>query len=446
MASANNNSQNKLATHEGGMAAHIKPVEQLRRVVMACLLWEDQFYEDGVSLADRVKELLDKVSEEDARQILLEAKFDSKLRHLPLYLLVLFAQKKWLTKDDIYQICTRCDDMTELLALYFQDGKKPLSHQLVKGLQKAFTRFDEYQLAKYNRQKEIKLRDVLRLVRPKPKDEEQSLLWKRLVKDELETPDTWEVAISACGSDNEKKAAEYTRLIEERKLGDLAFLRNLRKMTEVGVSETVIRRSFEDRQWGWIIPYQFIAAAQYNPTLEDALEPAMFKCLKNAEPITQKTALLIDVSGSMISPLSKRSEVLRSDAAIGLGILFREICENVQMFAFTGKVFQIPPRRGFALRDALKEHLGGSTAMWRAITEAGKKRHNEIMVVITDEQTMDTGNFSNANADLLVIINIASYTNGVGYEKGVLHISGWSDSIVHYLQTYLKSDFDKVSD
>ena len=52
---------------------------------------------------------------------------------------------------------------------------------------------------KYARDKAIKLRDVIRLAHPKPGSEEQSALWKRLVNDELKTPDTWEVAISACG-------------------------------------------------------------------------------------------------------------------------------------------------------------------------------------------------------------------------------------------------------
>jgi hypothetical protein len=34
-------------THEGTPARHISPEMQLRRSVLACLLWESQFYEDG---------------------------------------------------------------------------------------------------------------------------------------------------------------------------------------------------------------------------------------------------------------------------------------------------------------------------------------------------------------------------------------------------------------
>jgi 60 kDa SS-A/Ro ribonucleoprotein len=455
MASTNTIARNTNQTHEGGMASIIKPLEELKRSVMSCLLWEDTFYEDGVSIADRVKDLVGKISKEEARQVLYDAKFKSKLRHMPLYLLTLFAEKKWLDKDDVSKICTRVDDMTELLSLYWKDGKKPLSHQLIKGLAQAIPAFDEYKLAKYNRSKAVKLRDVFRIARPKPKNDAQSALWKRVVADELAVPDTWEVAISACGDDNEKKKAEFARLLTEKardeetgkefnKLGDLAFLRNLRKMTEVGVDEAVIRRSFEERNWGWIIPYQFITAAKHNPTLEDALEQAMFKCLGGQEPIEDASALLVDVSGSMNRRISGKSEVMRYDVAAGLAILLREVCKDVKLYTFNDKLRVIPARRGFALRDEICKGVNGYTSMWGAVRGAAAERHNRLMVVITDEQTMDNGRYGDANADLLVIINVASYKNGVGYEKGVVHINGWSDSTIEWLREYMKGGFEKI--
>jgi hypothetical protein len=48
-----------------------------------------------------------------------------------------------------------------------------LPAQMRKGLARAFGKFDEYQLAKYDRDGVVKLRDVLRLARPKPKE-----LWR----------------------------------------------------------------------------------------------------------------------------------------------------------------------------------------------------------------------------------------------------------------------------
>ena len=48
-------------THEGAPARHISPEHQLRRSVLACLLWESQFYEDGIEIAGRIAELVPKV-------------------------------------------------------------------------------------------------------------------------------------------------------------------------------------------------------------------------------------------------------------------------------------------------------------------------------------------------------------------------------------------------
>ena len=43
-----------LRTHEDAPARSVSPELQLRRSVLACLLWEKQFYEDGVEIAGRI--------------------------------------------------------------------------------------------------------------------------------------------------------------------------------------------------------------------------------------------------------------------------------------------------------------------------------------------------------------------------------------------------------
>ena len=45
-------------THEGAPARNISTELQLRRSVLACLLWESQFYEDGVEIAGRIAQLV----------------------------------------------------------------------------------------------------------------------------------------------------------------------------------------------------------------------------------------------------------------------------------------------------------------------------------------------------------------------------------------------------
>ena len=118
----------------------------------------------------------------------------------------------------------------------------PLSGQVKKGLAAAFPKFDEYQLAKYDRGGPIKLRDVLFLCHAKPRDGAQAAMWKKLIAGTMITPDTWEVALSA-GTD---KREAWERLLREQKLGALALLRNLRNMHEAGVSDKLVASALGD--------------------------------------------------------------------------------------------------------------------------------------------------------------------------------------------------------
>lgn len=193
-------------TYEGGKASHISELEELKRATMSCLLWEDNFYEDGVSIADRitslVKACIDKGHYNDVIDILNKVKFDMRLRHCPLWMIVaVYKAGKTISKDVIASILTRPDDMGELLSLYRKDNEKsPIPNAIKKGMAIAMQKFDEYQLAKWNRNANYKLVDIVNLCHPKVTE-----AIDKLVKGTLETPKTWEVLLSAAGSDKEKK-------------------------------------------------------------------------------------------------------------------------------------------------------------------------------------------------------------------------------------------------
>ena len=129
------------------------------------------------------------------------------------------------------RVIQRADELSEFVAIYWAMGRQPLSAQVKKGLAAAFGKFDEYALAKYDRAGAVRLRDVLFLCHARPVDEAQAALWKRLVDNQLATPDTWEVALSAAGRgegpEGDREVAKrdvWERLLAERKLGALALL------------------------------------------------------------------------------------------------------------------------------------------------------------------------------------------------------------------------------
>src|SRR3990167_801348 len=152
-----------LRTHEGAPAKRIGSEEQLRRSVMSCLLWEDEFYESGQGIAARIAEGVASVPLETAAGIALEAREQMHLRHVPLLIVREMARQSGSHKigDTLYWVTQRADELAEFLAIYWKDGKVPLSKQVKRGLAQAFTKFSAYDLAKYNRDGAVKLRDVL---------------------------------------------------------------------------------------------------------------------------------------------------------------------------------------------------------------------------------------------------------------------------------------------
>jgi len=422
-------------TREGARAVRFTPEMELKRALMNCLLWEDQFYEDGVAIADRIKTLVPKVAPARVAQLAIEAREVMKLRHAPLLVIREMARSekhRALVADTLAQVIQRPDEMTELLAIYWADAlgpmqqrkRQPVSAQVKKGLARALTKFDAYQLAKWDRDGAVRIRDVLFLVHAKPKDAEQAKVWKQLVDGELASPDTWEVSLSA----GKSKRETFERLIDERKLGGLALLRNLRLMQTAQVPRETIAGAIEAMRTDRILPYRFITAARYAPDFEPELEAAMLKSVKDHVRLPGRTRLLIDVSGSMFAPLSAQSEMTRAEAACGLAILAREICDEVEIFTFSNDVVKLPPRRGFALRDAIiNSQSHGGTYLGKAVTEIDRK--GDRLIVFTDEQSHDQVPEPKARG---TIVNVASYQHGVGHGAWT-RVNGFSEAVVAWI-------------
>jgi len=429
--------KSKPRTREGARARVITPEQALRRSVLSCMLWEGEFYEDGVQIAGRIHELVPQVEAAKVAALAVEARERMKLRHAPLLLvreMARYATHRGLVAETLARVIQRADELSEFVAIYWAMGRQPFSAQVKKGLASAFGKFDEYALAKYDRAGAVRLRDVLFLCHARPVDEAQAALWKRLVDNELATPDTWEVALSAAGrGDNADKRAVWERLLADRKLGALALLRNLRNLHQAQVSDELVLAALQALKTDRVLPFRFLAAARSAPQWEQPLETAMFRALAaRTAKLAGHTVLLVDVSGSMEASLSRRSEMRRTDAAYGLAILLREIAEKATIFTFSDHTKRVASRRGMALRDALdasQPHSG--TYLGKALTdvEAECRSGYDRLIVITDEQSHDNVAAPRGKG---YVINVASNANGVGYGPWT-HIDGWSEAVVDYI-------------
>lgn len=441
----------RLAGGYGNAAASQGPAGQLRRAVMACMLWESVAYEGGHSVANHIAELIPQVSPEEVFQIAQASRHEQGLRHIPLFIAVhmlRWPEHRKYVAGLLQSVITRADMITDALALYWEvnGAGTPIAKQMKRGLAEAFLKFDAYQFAKYDRDNQVKLRDVMQLVHPKPRSQPQTAMFEQILTRTLPTPDTWEVAISA--TDN--KCAEWTRLLDQNRLGGMALLRNLRNMEEAGVDRNLIRAKLNTLKDSRLLPINYIAAAQAVPRFEAEIEQAMFRGLAGYPRLSGRTLLIVDVSGSMGASISEKSDLSRLDVAAAVTALTREICDDATIYVTAGvdhlrkhDTMLAPPRRGFALADFIKNRAQDNVGYGGIFTRQALEycRGNEQgdfdrIIVFSDSQDCDYPHltmpapFGRHN----YIVNVSANTRGIAY-RGVwdVEISGWSPEFLRYI-------------
>lgn len=435
----------------GVVAAKQTPMAHLRRLTLAGLLWEDSFYIDGQAVADQIVALIPQCDENAVIDLAIECREQQKLRHMPLFLLahLVKSSRNPRIAEALQRVCTRADMPGDFLALYatLNGSIKPLAKVVQRGLGAAMAHFDEYQLAKYDRDAKIKLRDVLRLCHPQPLTPEQSALWLKVKNRTLATPDTWEVGLSAARDEAEKRAV-WERLIADHKLGALAFLRNLRNMRQVEVPGSVIRQGFAQVRPAVLLPLNFVAAERENPEFRRDIEDLMLRCYQKLPKLPGRTLFVVDRSGSMGAPISARSKFTRQDVANAMALLAINLCEDCTLVVTAGddgkrehaSVVLKYPQRGFGLfEEILKAQVGGGGIFTRQVLEWARENTSgefDRIIIFSDSQDCDHPDkrvpkpFGKKN----YIVDVSAHKHGINY-KGLwdAEVSGWSEHFLTYI-------------
>ncbi|WP_010245614.1 TROVE domain-containing protein [Acetivibrio cellulolyticus] len=335
--------------NEGAIAYHMSDKEKLVTQVLTSLFNENKFYGDNSKdILDTARSLI-KSDAGFVANLCVFARNEMHLRTISHVLVAELAKSeegKDYVRKVLNKIVERPDDMTEVLAYYINTYGKPIPNSIKKGLADSLARFDEYQLAKYNRDNAVKLKDILCLVHPKAKDEKQNDLWQRLLKDNLETPVTWETELSAKGNNRET----WENLINGNKLGYMAMMRNLRNIIKSEASnlnkvyENLADESrvLKNKQ----LPFRYYSAYKAlkkeglgTSKIYDALEIAIKTSTKNINRLAGKTLIAADVSGSMNSGISSKSEVTCAEIAVLMLSIANYICEETITTTFDNNLY-----------------------------------------------------------------------------------------------------------
>lgn len=452
-------------------AAKQSNIMQLRRLVLANLLWDNIAYADGKSISDEIKRLIPLCDAIDVANLTIESRTMQKLRHIPLFLAVQMCKHddtRAYVKDILPKIITRADMLTDFLALYWKENGDgaAICNAAKKGLAEAFHNFNEYKFAKYDREAPVRLRDVMFMVHPKPKNALEKELFNKIAERKLETPETWEVLLTNAHTDKDK-CAVWTKLIKEGKLGGKAMLMNIRNMQNAGLSRSIIQEGLKNLNGTMLLPLDFLKAMRMSDGLDREIEDAMLESYKNLPKLPGKTLFIVDVSGSMGSLTSSGSHFSRLDQACAMAMLAANQCEDFELVCTAGNdgfckeahEWIKYPSKGFNLFKEIEEtqlHIGwGGIFTYQCLEKLREELGDKIneydrIIIFSDSQDIDVSSgkkvlprpFGKHN----YICDVSCHTHGINYEGiWTAEISGWSEHFLTYIAAYegLENKFDE---
>lgn len=401
MAKFNSTNTIKTTNHDGHVAYSMRDKEKLVTQVLTSFFNEEKFYGDNTK--DMVETIKRVVANDPAfiSKLAVFARKEFHMRSVAHVLIAYLAHEpagKPFVRDTIRGVCERGDDLTEIMAFYLTTFGKPIPNSLKKGINDQMVRFDEYTLAKYKGDsKSVKMRDLICLCRPKPETPEQSELFKRCLEDRLETPLTWESELSAHGNN----AETWEKLIAGGKVGYMALLRNFRniinahpanidKVYEKIADPVAVKRSKQ-------LPFRYLSAYKSirdcgTSKAFDALESAVEASIKNIERLPGLSVVAIDVSGSMDSHISAKSEMTAGEIAWMLGIIASRICEDSIVYTFDTSLntMQISHHTAI-LNECTRANVGGGTNMSLPFLEIQKRGIKPDRVIVISDNECNSG-------------------------------------------------------
>jgi hypothetical protein len=260
----------------------------------------------GMSPTDLMESAIDKALDFDAEATLIEAvrlRNEENIRTTPQVILVRAANHPSVKGTGLVRryapdIIKRVDELAVQTAYQIEKfGRKGIPNSLKnKAWRDAFTKFDEYQLAKYRMENRcVKTVDVMNLCHP------ASDAVSKLAKGELKnTGNTWESLISEKGSDKDS----WTEAVSV--MGHMALLRNLRNLISNDVPQKeYVKKLVEGAEKGKQLPFRYYSAYKAVENaggncagVLDAIEDCFDVSLKNLPHFNGRTMSLCDNSGS----------------------------------------------------------------------------------------------------------------------------------------------------
>lgn len=466
---------NITTNNSGHKAYKMEDKLKLTTMVITTLFGESKYYGDNTNeLIKLAKELISNKEGEFIANLAVFTRKEMHLRSVSHALCSILAGEingKEFVKYAVNGVVERADDITEILSCYISMYGKPISNSLKKALANSMNKFNEYQFGKYNRDsKQVKFKDVLKITHAKAKNETQNKIFKDILQDTLATPYTWEVELSAKGNNKET----WEQLIASDKVGIMAIVRNLNnivknqpenieKVYDALRNENMILKSK-------LLPFRFYSAYKKleennlaSSKIFDSLEIALKYSTQNIEKLNGKTLIAIDVSGSMNSAISSKSDIRCSDIACLLGAMANSICEDAILVTFDNDLYKqnLSTMSGIISNAKKMNANGGGTDITLPLKYLLNNKINVDRIIILSDNEINSNyvdcyghtktcqNFvefykKEINSNVWVhAVDLQGYGTQQFMGKNVNIVAGWNEKIFDFIHL-AEQGFDKI--
>jgi 60 kDa SS-A/Ro ribonucleoprotein len=421
----------------------------LRLITMLnTLKLENQFYRSENQTMKELKDIVDECAKEDtylAAQCIVYSRCVGEgmrsINHLAASYLAPHCSGQewarrfyglWNKKTKSGGTLFRPDDMAEITACFSAMNKTRLTNSMKKGFASALENMDSYSLLKYK----SSLIDVINLVHPNPEKSvgtvevngERIATIDAIMKGLSVSADTWEVAQSDAGQEvakavkegkidkkeaekvlKEAKSENWKTLLEDKKLGILAALRNIRNILITKPTQETVKTlsnllsDGEAIRKGKIMPYQMDLAvevinSEFNTQDSREILTALLKGYEKAVPnlkeaLPGRNLIMVDFSGSMGTSIKDpnrktnyRSSCMDKAALITATIAKATGADIIRFGSNAEYVSWNPNADVFTIAKTMKKDMGGTnlSEAWRCAEKSGRK-YDRVFILSDNE-------------------------------------------------------------
>lgn len=455
-------------TNLAGGVSYDRPIKkEITSIILSSLLRGDSYYQSEKTRLENIENLVNQMTDDETKflaKAMIFTRNEGKLRSISHFIACLLSEKvkgSDFLKSALIKTFIRPDDLTEVTALFnSRNPKKMIPNVLRRAFKTTLeTKFDEYQFRKYAMSNSaVKLKDIIKLSHPNPKNFEDKSIFKRAIEDNLKNIDTAQT-INASKTGEERVSA-YVEQIKAGKMGYMACLKNVRTLMENGISKEDLKiwcnfiTNQKQIEKSMVLPFRFVDAWVAVKDLKDEIVPTV---VKNDSIKSQFDKLLNTITDEPAQPVKMVTRIgmvkraLESAFAISVGNT--NIVENGEKIAILldesssmGSSEKSPFYIGKVLSTAIKMNMSSEDCLFYTWANSCTERKIEGSPFNFIDNLRSHGGGTDVAAPMKRLIDDEVYVDSIVILTDMqMYNNGWGDNLGDQLKNYVNKYRSKVN-